>query len=57
MSDEYATIQKHALGIVKVLKGGFILHYLKVSSYLCCNITFGITDKLKSLGSLAGKSS
>lgn len=50
-----ATIQKHALGIGKVLKGGLSALSKGEAVISAANNTFGITDKLKSLGSLAGK--
>ena len=57
MSDDggNATIQKHALGIGKVLKGGLSALSKGEAVISAANNTFGITDKLKSLGSLAGK--
>lgn len=56
MSDDGdATIQKHALGIGKVLKGGLSALSKGEAVISAANNTFGITDKLKSLGSLAGK--
>lgn len=56
MSDDGdATIQKHALGISKVLKGGLSALSKGEAVISAANNTFGITDKLKSLGSLAGK--
>ena len=53
--DGNATIQKHALGIGKVLKGGLSALSKGEAVISAANNTFGITDKLKSLGSLAGK--
>ena len=56
MSDDGdATIQKHALGIGKVLKSGLSALSKGEAVISAANNTFGITDKLKSLGSLAGK--
>ena len=56
MSDDGdATIQKHALGIGKVLKGGLSALSKGEAVISAANNTLGITDKLKSLGSLAGK--
>lgn len=56
MSDDgNATIQKHALGIGKVLKSGLSALSKGEAVISAANNTFGITDKLKSLGSLAGK--
>ena len=54
-NDGDATIQKHALGIGKVLKGGLSALSKGEAVISAANNTFGITDKLKSLGSLAGK--
>ena len=53
--DGNATIQKHALGIGKVLKSGLSALSKGEAVISAANNTFGITDKLKSLGSLAGK--
>ena len=56
MSDDgNATIQKHALGIGKVLKGGLSALSKGEAVISAANNAFGITDKLKGLGSLAGK--
>lgn len=53
--DDNPTIKKHALGIGKVLKGGLSALSKGEAVISAANNTFGITDKLKSLGSLAGK--